>query len=485
MFSSWGTYYKPIHLNNITGQGVIGGDLAFPDTTPVVVLAEADGNGYTPMSTQFIDVYSGGSPFTLTQELVQRGAEVQEDNIKIAIVGSSMNACADVAAKLRRALSMQEYAGFQVLKIKRKGQTQYSEWFVQSAIIQEASTYLGRDSMFTGHPTLYLNMKITRSPYASAPSTVYTYTQDYPNVLPSSYHVWDVVDIDDNPELIGSMINIDVNFDYSVGGVTFGPAALSFPIDDTIIESAISESGTLSAGGTATFTGTYSYQITDTSNIRSPLLIMLVGDVQSNEVEVRVNIQGYSTPYVRSVGTQINSNNGTARLFQLPPINIANIFSGFPDYNTIFTIPISFTIRNINRGATRTYDFTNIWMFRSDNVVQLFPSTDWSASSVDYYTYRLASYYDSTDNPAQPLPSMKAGVFTSANSIVYSNNQYTYQEASEIRGTSLRVKNTNGMLRGFLIAMESNCSYAALDTIYGIQWQIVTRFGALYQSIRE
>lgn len=481
MFSSWGTYYKPIHLNNTTGHGVVGGDLAYPDTTPIVSLAEADGSGYTPLSTQFIDVYSGGAPFTLTQELVQRGAEVQEDNINIAIVGSTMNACVEVAAKLRRALSMQEYAGFQILKIKRKGQTQYSEWFVQSAIIQEAPTYLGRDSLFTGYPTLYLNVKITRSPYASGSSTSQF---DYHSPFVPR-HKWGIIDIDTYPELIGSMVNFDLNLAYPHGdGTTFGPVAVSFPVDDTITESTISESGTLAAGGTASFSGTYSYQITDTTNIRSPLSILLVGDVQSNEVEVRVNIQGYSTPYVRAVGTQVNSSNGTARVFQLPPINIANIFSGFPDYNTVFRIPLTFTLRNLNRGSTRTYSFTKMWMFRSDNNIQLFPATDWTSKTTGNFAYRVASYYDSVDNPAQPLPSMKAGVFQ-MQTFALDRGSYTYSEAAEIRGTTIRVKNMNGNFNGFLVIMKADCSFVPMSNISGATWTFTTRFSALYQSIRE
>ena len=72
MFADWNIYYKPLHLNNTTGIGIAGGNIADASTTPFVVLAEAAGDSYTPKTTNYMDVYSGGSPFTFTQELVQR-----------------------------------------------------------------------------------------------------------------------------------------------------------------------------------------------------------------------------------------------------------------------------------------------------------------------------------------------------------------------------------------------------------------------------
>lgn len=491
MFSSWGTYFKPIHLNNTLGIMSPGGDYTNPLTTPITVLSDSQGSGYTPMATQFIDVYSGGSPFTLTQELVQRGAEVQEEEIRLAICGPDINSIMSIVMELRRALTMQEYSGFQILSIRRPNQTMYTEWFIQSAIIQEDTTFLGRDARNTGFPVVYLNVKLTRSPYGSDSETTSTAVVGYDiNIPPLEFYgdyVFDVINISENQNLVGAMINVDINWNLDYVSKTFGPSMLSMIVDDTIVEQSIAVSGTLSAGGSFNFANSYSYQLLDVQQSSAPLIVCVLGDVQSNEIEMRASIQGYSTPFVRAVGTNINTSNGTARIFCMPPINISSIFSGFPNYNTSYSIPISISIRNINRGSTRTYNFSKLWMFRSDNVVQFFPTTSWASRTETYIQYRMVSFYDQIDISAQPLPSPKA-MITTTTELGY-DTRYIYSEACEMRGAVMRVRQLYGMMKGYIFNFDSTCSY--IDPT----WDYITppdapgvkltfRFGALYQTIQ-
>jgi hypothetical protein len=490
MFASWGTYFKPIHLNNTLGVMNPGGDYTNPSTTPITVLTDSQGSGYTPMTTQFIDVYSGGSPFTLTQELVQRGAEVQEEEIRLAVCGPDIDTIMAIVMDLRRALTMQEYSGFQVLSIRRPNQTAYTEWFVQSALIQEDTTFLGRDVRMTGFPVVYLNIKLTRSPYGSDSATTATSTIGYDlNIPPFSFYgeyVFDVIDISANQNLVGSMINVDINWNLDSSTKKFGPSMLSMIVDDTVVEQTIAVSGTLAAGGSFDFASPYTYQLLDVQQSNAPLIVCVLGDVQSNEVEMRATIQGYSTPFVRTVGTNINTSNGTARLFCMPPINVSTIFSGFPDYNTSYSIPISISIRNINRGSTRTYSFTKLWMFRSDNIAQFFPTTLWTARAETYIQYRMASFYDQIDTPAQPLPSPKA-MITTATEVGY-DTRYVYSEACEMRGAVMRVKQLYGMMKGYIFNFDSTCSY--IDPTWDFSppdapgIKLTFRFGALYQTIQ-
>lgn len=491
MFASWGTYFKSIHLNNTSGVLNPSGDYTNPATTPIVVLADSQGSGYTPMATQFIDVYSGGAPFTLTQELVQRGAEVQEEEIRIAVCGNSISSIMTIVSDLRRALSMQEYTGHQVLAIRRPNQTAYTEWFVQSAIIQEETTFLGRDVKHTGFPVVYLNIKITRSPYGADSATTATATVGYDqNILPFVFYgdyAFDIINISDNQNLVGSLMNVDINWNLTGSTRKFGPSMLATIVDDTVVDQTISVSGTLAAGGSFTFASTYSYQLLDAQHSNAPLIVAILGDPQSNEIEMRATIQGYSTPYVRSVGTNINTSNGINRIFLMPPINVASLFEGFSDYNTSYSIPITISIRNINRGSTRTYTFNKLWMFRSDNILQLFPSTIWTSRTEQYIQYRVSSFYDQLDTPAQPLPTPKAMV-TIADAVGY-DNRYEYSESCEMRGAGLRVRQLYGMMKGYIWNFDSICSYI------NPTWDYITppdapglkltfRFGALYQTIQ-
>lgn len=492
MSASWGTYYKVLQLNNTTGMLNPGGDYTDPTTTPIMVLTDAQGSGYTPMTTQFIDVYSGGSPFTLTQELVQRGAEVQEEEIQLSVCGNTATEVADLIAIIRQAFSYQEYTNTQILSIRRAGQTEYTEWLVQSAIIQEAPTFLGRDVQ-RNIPVAYLNIKMTRSPYGSDSQRTITSTIGWPvaNTGNSFYGdgVFNIIDLTDKQYLIGAMVNVDISYNFnsvwSTPSLRFGPSALSIVTDDTFVESTISVSGTLAAGASTTFTSTYTYTMLDLQS-NAPLIVAMYGNVQSNEIEMQATIRGYSTPFVRSMGTNINTSNGISRLFMMPPIHIGSIFSGFPNYNASYQIPITITIRNINRGATRDYSFLRMWMYRSYNTLQLFPTTVWTSRTERYIQYRVVSFYDQTEMPAQPLPAPKSMITTSQ---WYENNWFSYSEACEMRGSAIRVQQLSGMMRGFIFNLNSICSYINPkpfeSQIDAPALYIQFRFGALYQTIQE
>jgi hypothetical protein len=492
MSSSWATYYKVVQLNNITGIVNPGGDYTNPTTTPIMVLSDSQGSGYTPMTTQFIDVYSGGSPFTLTQELVQRGAEVQEEEIQLAVCGNTIEEVTELVEIIRRALSYQEYTNTQILSIRRNGQTKYTEWLVQSAIIQETPTFLGRDVQ-RNIPVAYLNIKITRSPYGADSSRTELATVGWPvaNTGNSFYGdgLFDIIDLSDKPYLIGSMVNADISFNYddifSDPNVRFGPTVLSIVADDTVTQQALSVSGSLSAGASATVSLSLSYTMLDMYS-NAPLVIAITGNVESNEIEMQATIKGYSTPYVRSIGTNINTSNNVNRLFIMPPIDIGSIFSGFPNYNTAYTVPIQINIRNINRGAARTYAFSRVWLYRAHSTIQLFPTSVWTARTERYIQYRVASFYDQTEMPAQPLPAQKAMITTSQSS---SNNWFSYSEACEIRGPSIRVQQMTGMMRGLIFNLNGVCTYLIPipeeGQVYAPALYMQFRFGALYQTIQE
>lgn len=498
MSASWGTYYKVLQLNNTTGMLNPGGDYTDPTTTPIMVLTDAQGSGYTPMTTQFIDVYSGGSPFTLTQELVQRGAEVQEEEIQLSVCGNTATEVADLIAIIRQAFSYQEYTNTQILSIRRAGQTEYTEWLVQSAVIQEAPTFLGRDVQ-RNIPVAYLNIKMTRSPYGSDSQRTTTSTIGWPvaNTGNSFYGdgVFDIIDLTDKKHLIGSMVNVDISYNYDVvfsdANIRFGPSSLSIVTDDTFVETNISVSGTLAAGASTTFASTYTYTMLDLQS-NAPLTFAIYGDVENNEIEMQATIKGYSTPFVRSVGTNINTSNGVGRLFMMPPIHIGAIFSGFPNYNASYQIPITVTIRNINRGFSRNYSFTRLWMYRSYNTVQFFPTTVWTSRTERYIQYRFVSFYDQSNFPAQPLPAPKAMITTSQ---WYENNWLSYSEACEVRGAAIRVQQITGMMRGIIFNLNGVCTYIdpkvviipPLDPSYFNAPALYMQFsfGALYQTIQE
>ena len=488
MFADWNIYYKPLHLNNTTGIGIAGGNIADASTTPFVVLAEAAGDSYTPKTTNYMDVYSGGAPFTFTQELVQRGAEVQEDSIRIAIIGNTPQDCVDNLQLLRNALTSQHLFGPQILSIKRLGQTEYSEWLIHGAVVQEETTYLGRDIQDNGYPVLYVTITITRSPYASDDFPLYVSTQSYSqNGVFASDTNFDVLT---NRELYGSFVNFYLNVNYANmlerPPTTFGPIVLGTVIEDTKSINSNVVSGTLLGGQQSITVASYNYPIKDTSNGSYPIQVFIIADVQSNEIEMRLLVNGYTTPYVRAVGTQLNSTNGTQRLFVLPPISVNTIFAGAKDYSVYYNIRIDVQLKNINRSSNRTYSLKRVTMCRTDNLVQIFPTTNWSGKSISLANVNIYSLYDQIKYPSQSLPSIKAHL-TKYNQYIgpleapyYLNN--TFEEALDIRGVNIRMKHQYGSLQYIIYLMEYNGT-APIGNIS--MSSVVIKYAPAYLSIKE
>lgn len=487
MFADWNVYYKPLHLNNITGIGTAGGDIADASTTPFVVLAEANGDSYTPKTTNYMDVYSGGSPFTFTQELVQRGAEVQEDSIRIAIIGNTPQDCVDKLQLLRNALTNQHLFGPQILSIKRAGQTKYSEWLIHGAVVQEETTYLGRDIQDNGYPVLYVTITITRSPYGSDEFPLYVSEQSYTQNGVYAYATYDVLNY---RELNGSFVNFYLNINYSnmLGRPpsTFGPIVLGTLIEDTKDIQFPVLAGTLAGGQQSVTVGSFNYAIKDTSNGNYPIQVIIIADVQSNEIEMRLLVNGYTTPYVRAVGTQLNSTNGTQRLFVLPPISVNTIFAGAKDYSIYYNVKIDVQLKNINRSSSRTYSLRRVTMCRTDNLVQIFPTTDWSARSISLANVNIYSMYDQIKYPSQSLPSIKAHLTTYNQYIgpleapYFLNN--TFQESLDVRGVNIRMKQPYGPLQYIIYLMEYNGT-APIGNI--AMSSVVIKYAPAYLSIKE
>lgn len=489
MYGSWGKYYAPLHMNNTSGVPPVGNtqyltveNLFSPTTTHISVLSDGNGVSFVPKSTNFIDVYSGGSPFTLTQELVQRGVEVQDDEFRIVIVGKTIDVCYETLRYIRLALSSQSYDTPAVLSIKRPTDTSYTEWFVYSSNIQEDPTYFGRD-IKSPLPSLYLKIKLTRSPYASDQvASIVT-----SNITVLNQTVYEIGDFKDSLFCLGNLINADFNYSLPNPTSTLGPVLFNVITDDTFFKQTVTTSGTLAAGASATI-GTYNYSIQDIDGIGCPLTTIVVADVQSNEIEMRASIQGYTTPYVRSIGTQINASAGTSRVFLLPPIDISGIFAGMPNYDNSFQIPITISIRNINRGATRTYAFKTVTMFRSMNTVQMIPTlTTLLGSSTPSVQYRIVSFYDNLNLPAQPLPSIKGIIATSVNTnfvydYKYAEMRYQFSMAMEVRGTQMSIKKSYSKLYGYSVVMGSNCQIQ--DSANDANCYAQFRFSQLYQSVK-
>jgi hypothetical protein len=487
MYGSWSKYYAPLHINNTNGNPYIGNsstldvtNLFNSTTTHISVLADGNGNTYMPKATNFIDVYSGGSPFTLTQELVQRGAEVQDDDLRIVIGGKTREVVYDVLRYLRLALTSQAYGMPAVIGIKRPSDADYTEWFVMSANIQEDPTTFGRD-VKSLQPSLYLKMKLTRSPYGADPAV--SYTSDVTLIFNQTrFTVYDNIGTLFN---LGDLVNVDFNFQLPTSLSTIGPCIFNFITDDTFYQPSVTATGTLAAGATATI-GTYNYNVQDLDSIGCPLSIIAVADVQSNEIEMRATIQGYSTPYVRSVGTQLSST-GTKRVFQLPPIDIAGIFAGMPNYDNSFQVPITISIRNVNRGSTRTYTFASVTMFRAMNIVQMFPTVPSAliGSSIQSVQYRVSSFYDNLNLPSQALPSIKGTISTSVNSGgIEFDLRYKYNQAMEVRGTSIRMQKNDSILYGYVVFMNSNCQIET-DPVIEPLLNGQFRFAHVYQSVQS
>jgi len=458
MYGSWSTYTVPLQLNNTTGAPYTTyalANLSSTTLTPIVVLSDGNGNTYMPKATNFIDVYSGGSPFTMTQELVQRGVEVQDDEFRIAVSCATRSDCYTVMQYIRSALTSQSFGMPAVLRIKRPSDADYTEWFVQSANIQEDNTHLGRD-IKSPLPTLYMKIKITRSPYGS--NSRVSYFQDKTNF--SNQTKFTLYNGEGDFFNLGDLINTDLEFILPTASSSLGPVSLNIITDDTFYNTGgyptVLSTGTLAAGATATI-NTYTYNIQDIDTLDTPLSVIVVADVQSNEVEMRASIQGYNTPYVRTIGTQLSSS-GTMRVFQLPPIDISGIYSGMPNYDNSFQVPITISIRNVNRGSTRTYTIYQVTMFRTMGVVQMFPT---NVSSITYAAtpsvqYRLVSFYDNLNLPAQPLPSLKGTISSSVNANFAYDNRFQYLQGMEVRGTPLRIKKNNSIIYGYIIFMGSS-----------------------------
>jgi hypothetical protein len=488
MFADWNIYYKPLHLNNTTGTGSAGGDISSAIDTPFVMLSEADGNSYAPKATNYMDVYSGGSPFTFTQELVQRGAEVQEDTMRIAIIGTTNENCVEQLQLLRNALTNQHLFGPQILSIKRAGQTEYTEWLIHGAIIQEENTYLGRDIKNAGYPTLFVTITLTRSPYASDDFSLYTseltYTQNGVFASDTNY------DVLTNKELYGAYVNFYLNIDYTNmlerPPLTFGPTVLATVIEDSKIIDTTSVSGTLTGGQQAVTVASYTYPIKDTTNSSYPIQMFVIADVQSNEVEMRLLVNGYTTPYVRAVGTQLNSTNGTRRLFVLPSISVNTIFAGAKDYSVYYKVKLDVQLKNINRSSSRTYTLQRVTMCRTDNLVQVFPTTDWSAKSISLANVNIYSFYDQLKYPSQSLPSIKAHLtrysfYVGPLETNYFLNNY-FEETLDIRGVNMRMKNQYGSLQYIIYIMEYNGTTPIGNTSMK---NIVIKYAPAYLSIKE
>jgi hypothetical protein len=286
MYYNWGDYTKPLHLNNTTGKPSINGNISLAATTPFVVLSEANGNSYVPNSTLFMDVYSGGAPYTLTQELVQRGAEIQEDTLRVAVSASTFELAAQLVDTLRHALTEQEATGPQILKIKRQNQTTYTEWLIMGAKIQEDQSYFGRDALDTAYPTIYLTIKLARSPYGSESDTYLLSTEITAQIY--SGEVYTVgspsIKIADYAMLYNSFVNVDFQYNFAdatTGITNFGPLVFSLVDDDTYYTSDVSATGTITAGSVATV-GTYNYTIRNISDLTAPICIGIVASVDNS-----------------------------------------------------------------------------------------------------------------------------------------------------------------------------------------------------------
>lgn len=493
MYFNWSDYTKPLHLNNTTGKPSINGDIGGATTTPFVVLSEANGNSYVPNSTQFMDVYSGGAPYTLTQELIQRGAEIQEDTLRVAVSAFTFELAAQLVDTLRHALTEQEATGPQILKIKRQNQTTYTEWLVVGAKIQEDQTYFSRDSLDTAYPTIYLAIKLARSPYGSE-SNPYI-TTDVSTAQIYCGEVFGIgsptIKLSDYPLLYNSFVNVDFKYNFpnaTTGITTLGPLVFSIVDDDTYYTNDTGATGTITAGGTATI-GTYIYTIRNVSDLTASVCIAFLATIDNNDIEMRATIKGYSTPYVRSVGSHINATNGASRLFVLPSFDVQKIFAGIPDYDMTTNISITIEGRNINRGASRAYSTGRLNIWRSNNVMQLFPTTNWSARTDPYPNYRVISFYDQLQYPAQPLPNVKSIITTAnkASGSSLSNISMSFQEASEIRGTQLRITQKTGYIRFNAYWLNYACSFgypARPTSVIDVLSNVRVSFAPIYQNIK-
>jgi hypothetical protein len=495
MYFNWGNYTIPLHLNNTTGFPVINGNYANATTTPFVVLSEANGNSYMPNSTMFMDVYSGGSPYTLTQELVQRGAEIQEDTLRIAVSASTFELAAQLVDTLRHALTEQEATGPQILKIKRQNQTTYTEWLIMGAKIQEDQSYFARDAIDTAYPTIYLAIKLARSPYGSEGKPYITANVDLRGVYNTNLFDLGNILIPNYPMLYNSFINLDFQYDFlnatvGVGPATFGPLVFSLVDDDTYYTDTTTTTSVLAAGAAATLS-THTYTIRNVSDLTAPVCISAVLTNDSNYIEMRATINGYSTPYVRSIGTHINATSPTSRLYILPTIDVAKIFAGVPDYDMTTSIPISLQIRNINRTTVCNYTSEGVNIWRSNNVMQLYPTSNWSARTDNFVYYRVFSFYDQLEFPAQPLPNVKSIITTSEKTRLLdintlNNISMSFEEASEIRGTQIRVTQKSGNLRMvvFACAYDGSLSFPAYPAgDSALNW-IRVSFAPIYQNIK-
>lgn len=457
-FDDWGTYYQSIHLNNIAGAQVTNGSVSNAFTTPFSIISSSNGESYTPMTTQFIDVYSGGAPFTYTQELVQRGAEVQDEEIQLVVFGTSAQNVAANVNTLRRAVTNTDLSGPVILSIKRHGQSVYTDFLIHSATVQEMPTYYGRDVKIpsSAHARAFLSLKITRSPYGTG-DVPYLRTQALPlpngtNFLNTGYGIADT-------PLYGSLVNLTITNERVTGtsASQIGPIMFGFCTPGSFAQSTAVSSGTLAAGATVAISRTV---IIDDVQSIDALQIAVVADVQSNEIEMRAEIGDFVTSYVRSIATDISRTTANGRVFMLPPIDIHSIYNGLQDYNVNYNMPVQIRLRNISRTATRTYLISRTILYRGSSTILLRPTSSWNARTEYYVTYNYLSFADQIDFTTAPLPTAKAYIGTAS---VF-GEKITYSESAQIRGAPLRIRQQNRGINVIVIVMNPLAQYRTNPT---------------------
>jgi hypothetical protein len=448
--NNWNVYYSSIQLNNIAGATYTNGSMSNAYTTPFSIISSGDGQSYVPLTTQFIDVYSGGAPFTYTQELVQRGAEVQDEEIQLLVVGSSPNDVANKINALRQAVTMTDITGPAILSIRRSGQASYTDFLIHSAMVQENPTYYGRDVKLSGNAPsrAFVSLKITRSPYG-VDQIPYIRAA---NIALSNGSNLNMLSLDTYPNLVGGLVNVKIDNTSSGGVGQIGSFITGFSLPGTWnVTSPTSFTGTLAAGGTALQGRAITIQ---DIQCLDPLQVVFVMDCQNNDIEARLEIGDYVTSYVRSIGSDVNPSFAAGRVFLMPPIDVHSLFSGLQDYNTKYTITYRIRIRNINRGATRTYAIVRVFSWRGSALL-LQPTSDWTSRTEIHTAYQYFTFADQVDFTCQPLPIPKAF-------IGYQNDpqdKITYDSAAKIRGSALRITQRNGQIAMPLIVTTATSQY--------------------------
>ena len=448
--NNWNAYYSSIQLNNIAGATYTNGSMSNAYTTPFSIISSGDGSSWVPQTTQFIDVYSGGAPFTYTQELVQRGAEVQDEEIQLLVVGSSPSDVANKINTLRQALTMTDITGPVILSIRRSGQTTYTDFLVHSAMVQENPTYYGRDIKLSGNAPsrAFISLKVTRSPYGV---DQVPYMRATNIALANGVNLAMSVNLNVFSNLVGGLVNLKIDNTSSGGVGQIGSFITGFSLPDTWSATAPTFTGTLAAGGTAS--QGRSITIQDIQCL-DPLQVAVVMDCQNNDIEARLEIGDYVTSYVRSIGSDVNPTFTAGRVFLMPPIDVHSLFSGLQDYGTKYTLTYRIRIRNINRGATRTYTMTRVFSWRGSALL-LQPTVDWTARTEVYTAYQYFAFADQVDFTCQPLPIPKAFMGYQNDPV----DKITYDSAAKIKGSILKITQRSGAITMPLIATTTTSQY--------------------------